>query len=350
MRAMTDGTFHFGPFRLDTAERLLIRDGRTIELNARYFDALALMVGDAGQLVTKDRFNEAVWRGVPVTDEALTQCIRTLRQALGDKAAAPRYIETVPKHGYRFIAEVAEPRLPGPFDAADEQRSGWKLALAGAIGGGTAGALGGLAYGSIAASRLSTPQGGAFSALLVLMALSALVGLAGGLGVGIGLGIAQKNSDEPGWALILGGALGGLLVGALVRLIGLDAFALLLGRSPGNITGASEGLVLGATTGAALWFALARAGSGRRLAVASAALAGAVAGAAISLVGGRLMAGSLALLARRFPDSRLDLDALAPYFGEARFGAISEAVTAALEGALFVACIVAAALVLRARR
>ena len=47
-----------------------------------------------------------VWRGIPVTDEALTQCIRTLRKQLGDDAARPRFIETVPKNGYRFVAPV----------------------------------------------------------------------------------------------------------------------------------------------------------------------------------------------------------------------------------------------------
>ena len=56
--------------------------------------------------MSKDRFLDEVWRGVPVTDEALTQCVRTLRRQLGDDAAEPRFIETVPKHGYRFIAPV----------------------------------------------------------------------------------------------------------------------------------------------------------------------------------------------------------------------------------------------------
>jgi DNA-binding winged helix-turn-helix (wHTH) protein len=65
------------------------------------------MVREAGMLVSKDRFLDEVWRGVPVTDEALTQCIKALRRALGDEAASPRFIATVPKHGYRFIAPVA---------------------------------------------------------------------------------------------------------------------------------------------------------------------------------------------------------------------------------------------------
>src|SRR3990170_7408166 len=98
--------FRFDRFMLDPRDRQLRRDGATVELNARYLDALALLVREQGKLVSKDRFLEEVWRGVPVTDEALTQCIKTLRKQLGDDAARPRFIETVPKHGYRFIAPV----------------------------------------------------------------------------------------------------------------------------------------------------------------------------------------------------------------------------------------------------
>ena len=79
-------TFAFGRFILDARRRLTAGD-QPIELNSRYLDALALMVGEPGKLVSKDRFLGEVWRGVPVTDEALTQCIRTLRRQLGDDAA-----------------------------------------------------------------------------------------------------------------------------------------------------------------------------------------------------------------------------------------------------------------------
>ena len=97
-------SFAFERFVLDPGDRRLMRGGEPVELNGRYFDALALLVREQGRLVSKDRFLDEVWRGVPVTDEALTQCIRTLRRQLGDDAAEPRFIETVPKHGYRFIA------------------------------------------------------------------------------------------------------------------------------------------------------------------------------------------------------------------------------------------------------
>src|SRR4029450_9724140 len=96
--------FRFDRFQLDPGDRLLRNDGAPVEINARYFDALTLLVSEQGRLVSKDRFLDEVWRGIPVTDEALTQCIKTLRRLLGDDAALPRFIETVPKHGYRFIA------------------------------------------------------------------------------------------------------------------------------------------------------------------------------------------------------------------------------------------------------
>ena len=83
---MTDRGFRFDRFLLDPADRRLLASGVPVELNARYLDALSLMVRDAGALVTKDRFLDEVWRGVPVTDEALTQCIKTLRRQLGEEA------------------------------------------------------------------------------------------------------------------------------------------------------------------------------------------------------------------------------------------------------------------------
>src|SRR3982750_3066010 len=133
---MTSGRFRFDRFILDPDDRQLKRGGEPVELNARYLDALALLVSEAGRLVSKDRFMDEVWRGVPVTDEALTQCIRTLRRQLGDDAARPRFIETVPKHGYRFIAPVDRiendgtrtsraPAAPTPW------KGGLLLALAG---------------------------------------------------------------------------------------------------------------------------------------------------------------------------------------------------------------------------
>jgi hypothetical protein len=138
---------------------------------------------------------------------------------------------------------------------------------------------------------------------------------------------------------MLGGAAGGLIVGAFAKLLGIDAFNLLLGRSPGDITGAAEGALLGAMVGLGAW--LGRRGSTGR-AIGAAGLAGAVAGIVIPLAGGRMMGGSLDLLARSFPDSRLRLDQIGALFGEAGFGPVAHIVTGGIEGLVFGAAVVGA--------
>jgi DNA-binding winged helix-turn-helix (wHTH) protein len=343
---VTCRTFRFDRFCLDTDDRQLRSAGDAVELNSRYFDALALLVGEQGRLVSKDRFMDEVWRGVPVTDEALTQCIRTLRRQLGDDASRPRFIETVPKHGYRFIAPV-EVDAAAPAPAVTAQRAAsWRelllVGLAGVVGGGLSGVIGGLVYGFAGASQPLQPGLGAISVLLVLLSLTILVALIGAAGVAFGIAAAALLSGRIGPWSIAGGALGGLFVGAFVKLLGLDAFSLLFGRSPGDITGAFEGFVLGGAVGLGIW--LASRVVQLRYGTMIAALVGGVAGLAIPLLGGRLMGGSLALLAVSFPDSRLRLDRIGGLLGESSFGAAAQTVTAALEGALFAAFVVAAML------
>ena len=349
IRPMTAARHRFEDFVLDTGERQLWRGPEKVELNARYLDALALLVGDAGKLVSKDRFLDETWRGVPVTEEALTQCIRTLRRQLGDSATNPRFIETVPKHGYRFIAPVmadgagTSPARPAAAQAGWTLQKSLLLAAAGTTGAGVAGVLGGLFYGFAGASQPLLPGMGAVSMLLVMVCLTIVAAVVGGAGVSLGIAAsALLPARRWRWA-IAGGAIGGLLVGAVVKLLGLDAFNLLLGRSPGDITGAFEGLLLGASVGAGLWFG-SRHGNApwHRRSVAGSAFAGALAGLVIPLLGGRLMGGSLDLLARSFPDSRLRLDQIGAVFGEHGFGLVSQSVTGMLEGALFGGCIVGA--------
>ena len=339
---MTPGSFRFDRFTLDPADRQL-RDGTApVELNSRYFDALALLVSEQGRLVSKDRFMDEVWRGVPVTDEALTQCIRTLRRQLGDDATRPRFIETVPKHGYRFIAPVDGRTRSAEPPAAKSWTRDALLGLAGVVGGGLAGVIGGLFYGFAGASQPLAPGMGAISVLLVLLALTILVALIGAFGVSFGIAGSILITRRIGPWAIAGGALGGLIVGAFVKLLGLDAFTLLFGRSPGDIAGAFEGFVLGGAVGFGAWLASRR--YQLRYGTMLAALLGGIAGLAIPLLGGRLMGGSLARLAEHFPGSRLRLDRIGALFGESGFGPVTQAVTGALEGALFAGCVVAAML------
>jgi DNA-binding winged helix-turn-helix (wHTH) protein len=347
-------SFRFDRFLLDTSDRQLRLGDAPVELNARYLDALILLVREQGRLVSKDRFLEEVWQGVPVTDEALTQCIKTLRRQLGDSAAIPRFIETVPKHGYRFIAPVAAAPPPAsssslpaamPVSMPASWRDLFLLGGAGTIGAGVAGLVGGLFYGFAGAAQPLQPGMGAISVLLVLMCLTILMALMGGAGVAFGIAAAGLFSGRSSAWSIAGGAAGGLIVGAFVKLLGLDAFELLLGHSPGDVTGAGEGLLLGGAVGLGAW--LAGRSGGLRRGAAIAAIIGGAAGMAIILVGGRLMGGSLDLLARNFPGSRLRLDHIGGLFGESGFGLASQVVTGGLEGALFGACVVGAMILAR---
>ena len=343
---MIPGRFRFDRFILDPANRQLTEGGAPIDLNARYLDALALLVGNAGQLVTKDRFLEDVWRGVPVTDEALTQCIKTLRRVLGDDAANPRLIETVPKHGYRWIAEVENgvEAQPERAKAGFDLRQLLLIGGAGVIGAGLAGVLVGLFYGFVGASQPLQPGMGAISVLLVLVCLTIIAALIAGIGVSFGIAAADFASGRRWPWPMIGGALGGLIVGAFAKVLGIDAFNLLLGQSPGDITGAAEGAMLGGAIGLGAWLGQ-RVASGK--AVAAASLSGAIAGMVIPALGGRMMGGSLDLLARGFPDSRLRLDHIGGMVGEPGFGPFTQIVTGGLEGLVFGACVVGAMTIAR---
>lgn len=352
---MNGGGYAFDEFRLDPAERRVTRGREVIDINGRYLDALELMVRERGSLVTKDRFMDEVWRGVPVTDEALTQCVRSLRKALGDDAARPRFIETVPKHGYRFVApveawedevtveRVSSSAAPGPWQNAA------LLAAGGTAGAGTAGVAGGILYGFVASQGVAA-GGGAASVLIVVVLLTIAVALLGGAGVAIGIAGARTLAGASLAWTVAGGAVGGLVVGALARLFGLDAFNLLLGRAPAGMTGAGEGLLLGAAAGLAAWLALrGRDDRGLMRRMLTAGWIGALAGAVIVAAGGRMLGGSLALLADRFPGSRLRLDPIGPLFGEEGYGPLSQIVTGAAEGALFAACLAGGMVVARRR-
>jgi DNA-binding winged helix-turn-helix (wHTH) protein len=342
---VTAGSFRFEEFSLDEPNRQLLGSEGPVELNGRYFDALALLVREQGRLVPKTRFLDEVWRGIPVTDEALTQCIKTLRKQLGDDASNPRFIETVPKHGYRFIAPVestdGEVNRAAPI-AQPPSDNIVRLGLAGTTGGLIAGAVGGLFYGLTGNSEGM----GAISVLLVLLAITTTVATIGATGVSFGIAAARTVTYRPWQWAIIGGGLGGIVVGGVVKLLGSDASNLFLGQSPGDITGPAEGGLLGAAVGVAAWLTIWRTGRPRlRRGAAIGAATGAMAGLLITLLGRPMMGGSLDRLARSFPHSRLRIDHAGRLFGESGFGPVTQTVTSMLEGALFGACVVGAMIV-----
>lgn len=347
---MSHLAIRFGPFRLDPGDRKLSRDGAPLELNGRYLDALILLVKASGELVTKERFLHEVWRGIPVTDEALTQAIRTLRRTLGDSAVAPRFIQTVPKHGYRFIAEVEKsddaaavppPQSPPPLPlekCLDTSRADFLHDTLAATGGAMlAGALVGLSYGALGATQVQLGGGGGAVSLLLVLGLIS-VGCAGVAGAGIGAGVAlSRFVKPPRWYWwVASGALGGLALGAFANLLGGDAFRLLFGREVDGFAGATEGFILGGTVGLAAFLAEHRS----LRAVGIAALLGAGAGLVIALLGGRMMAGSLESLVAAFPSSQFQLTVISRAVGEIGLGPMVQALTSAFEGAAFAAGIV----------
>jgi DNA-binding winged helix-turn-helix (wHTH) protein/tetratricopeptide (TPR) repeat protein len=104
----------FPPFRLDPDNATLWRDTTEVRLTPKAFAVLHCLVERHGRLVTKDELLERVWPGTAVGDAVLKVCVREIRKAIGDQVGAPRFVATVHRRGYRFIADVtdADPR-PG---------------------------------------------------------------------------------------------------------------------------------------------------------------------------------------------------------------------------------------------
>ena len=99
--------YRFHEFSIDPAQRRLTRAaGEVVELSPRHFDALLFFVEHAGELLTKDSLLSALWPGLVVEENSLSQTISALRRALGDEAQNSRCIQTVPRRGFRFVAEV----------------------------------------------------------------------------------------------------------------------------------------------------------------------------------------------------------------------------------------------------
>src|SRR5947208_16247474 len=100
--------YEFGPFRLSITDRLLMRNDQIVPLTPKLIDTLLVLVENNERVVTKDKLMEALWPDSFVEESSLSQNISLLRKALGENGAAPQFIETIPKRGYRFIATVRE--------------------------------------------------------------------------------------------------------------------------------------------------------------------------------------------------------------------------------------------------
>ncbi len=140
--------YRFDEFTLEVAARKLTRGAAATAVPSRAFDTLVYLLEHRERLVSKNELIDAIWSDVVVTDDSLTHAISVVRRALGDERDHPRYIQTVPRRGYRFIgtvraAEAEPPIKPGEPNAApaaarvvaaspSRQAGGWARVAAGA--------------------------------------------------------------------------------------------------------------------------------------------------------------------------------------------------------------------------
>lgn len=106
MSSQENDLYEFGPYVLDARSRILLKDGVTVRLTPKAFDTLLVLVQHASKVVEKEQLLKEVWPDIFVEEGSLSHNIHGLRKALGDDSADPRYIETIPKRGYRFVAPV----------------------------------------------------------------------------------------------------------------------------------------------------------------------------------------------------------------------------------------------------
>lgn len=102
----SDRLYEFGEFRLDLERNLLFRQGEILPLTHKALQTLIVLVENNGRIVEKDEIIQQVWQNTFVEEGSLTRNISTLRKVLGEEPGSNRYIETIPRCGYRFVAKI----------------------------------------------------------------------------------------------------------------------------------------------------------------------------------------------------------------------------------------------------
>jgi len=122
MQTQPEPVLVFGPFRLDLVAARLTRDGSEVALRPKAFELLAALARRPGEMVSKDELLDTVWGRRFITEGVIKSVVGELRAALGESPKQPRWIETVPRRGYRFMPGSAPTATPG--DAAPAQAAG----------------------------------------------------------------------------------------------------------------------------------------------------------------------------------------------------------------------------------
>ena len=119
-RAATD-EIGFGPYRLEPQRRILRKGDARVALQPRPLAVLAYLAARSGEVVSRDELIATLWAGTYVTTAVLKVAVRAIRQALGDDAESPRYIETVGREGYRFIGGAATSTPTSPLRVTSQK-------------------------------------------------------------------------------------------------------------------------------------------------------------------------------------------------------------------------------------
>src|SRR5688572_24871753 len=112
MPSLINHFYRFGEFTVDADQRVLLRHGKPLLLAPKVLETLLTLVQNGGRIIEKEELMKRLWPDTFVEESNLTYCIVQLRKTLGDEARHPRYIETIPKRGYRFIVESQDAANP----------------------------------------------------------------------------------------------------------------------------------------------------------------------------------------------------------------------------------------------
>src|SRR4030095_662360 len=132
---MMMGTFRVGEFLIDPQLNTITRDNQSTRLEPKIMQLLQRLSHTAGEVVSKEQLMQAVWADTIVTDDVLTRGVSELRKAFQDNTKEPRYIQTVPKSGYRLIADVSydhsnpDPFRPSQIRTGNSQTTTWPVRL-----------------------------------------------------------------------------------------------------------------------------------------------------------------------------------------------------------------------------
>src|ERR1700688_4435627 len=113
--------YAFGPFRLDVAAGILFRGAEPVALGQRAVALLQILVKGAGNPISKDRLIESAWPGLAIEESNLAVQIAALRRVFAEEAGGDRWIETLPRHGYRYVGPVVTTGEDSPSIAAITQ-------------------------------------------------------------------------------------------------------------------------------------------------------------------------------------------------------------------------------------